>query len=292
MNRILGGFLVLMLDLSVAGAEGQGQEGPATPAEQYKVLLKQYQEASSSGRALSDEERMKFVGDVYKLRNKLALKFVELAEKYPKDPVAVDALIQATWQVNGTPWPVDLVGQDEALPRAFAHLQRDHVRSDKLGPVCQRISFGFCKEYETFLRAVLEKNPHKDVQAQACLALAHFLSNRLQRLDLIKEQPDLTREFKDLFGKEYFEELRRQDRGKATREAEAFFEQAAEKYGDVKMPDGGTVGEKAKAELFEMRHLVVGKEAPDIEGEDQDGKKFKLSDYRGKVVLLDFWSEF
>lgn len=29
--------------------------------------------------------------------------------------------------------------------------------------------------------------------------------------------------------------------------------------------------------------------APDIEGTDADGKPFKLSDYRGKVVLLKFW---
>jgi cytochrome oxidase Cu insertion factor (SCO1/SenC/PrrC family) len=35
--------------------------------------------------------------------------------------------------------------------------------------------------------------------------------------------------------------------------------------------------------------LDVGKLAPDIEGEDIDGQKFKLSEYRGKVVLLDFW---
>jgi hypothetical protein len=34
---------------------------------------------------------------------------------------------------------------------------------------------------------------------------------------------------------------------------------------------------------------AVGMKAPEIEGEDIDGKKFKLSDYRGKVVLLDFW---
>jgi hypothetical protein len=33
----------------------------------------------------------------------------------------------------------------------------------------------------------------------------------------------------------------------------------------------------------------VGQEAPEIEGEDIDGKTFKLSDYRGKVVVLDFW---
>jgi hypothetical protein len=35
--------------------------------------------------------------------------------------------------------------------------------------------------------------------------------------------------------------------------------------------------------------LVPSVPAPEIEGTDQDGKSFKLSDYRGKVVLLDFW---
>jgi predicted Zn finger-like uncharacterized protein len=33
----------------------------------------------------------------------------------------------------------------------------------------------------------------------------------------------------------------------------------------------------------------VNQLAPEIEGEDLDGVKFKLSDYRGKVVVLDFW---
>ena len=36
--------------------------------------------------------------------------------------------------------------------------------------------------------------------------------------------------------------------------------------------------------------LAVGKAPPDISGEDADGKKFKLSDYKGKVVVLDFWA--
>jgi hypothetical protein len=35
--------------------------------------------------------------------------------------------------------------------------------------------------------------------------------------------------------------------------------------------------------------LPVGATAPEIAGEDIDGRFFKLSDYRGKVVLLDFW---
>jgi cytochrome oxidase Cu insertion factor (SCO1/SenC/PrrC family) len=33
----------------------------------------------------------------------------------------------------------------------------------------------------------------------------------------------------------------------------------------------------------------VGELAPDFEVKDVDGKPFKLSDYRGKVVLIDFW---
>jgi hypothetical protein len=289
MRRIVSALLVLMLALLLT-ADGEGQDKPATPAEQYKALLKEYQRASG-GAVRSDEERMKFIGQVYKHRSRLAEKFVELAEKNPGDAIALDALLQAVWQVNTTPWPVELVGEDRAAARAFALLQRNHIRSDRLGPTCERLSFGFCKEYETFLRTVLEKNPHEEVQARACLALAHFLNNRLQRLDLVREHPDLAGEFAGLFGKEYLQDLLRQDRTRATQEAEAFFERAAKQYAGVKIPGGGTVGAKARAELFEMRHLRVGKEAPDIEGEDQDGKRFKLSDYRGKVVLLDFWHQ-
>ena len=41
--------------------------------------------------------------------------------------------------------------------------------------------------------------------------------------------------------------------------------------------------------VFQWRHLQVGREAPDFLTEDVDGTEFRLSDYRGKVVLLDFW---
>ena len=40
---------------------------------------------------------------------------------------------------------------------------------------------------------------------------------------------------------------------------------------------------------FALKHLTAGRTAMEIEAEDLDGKTFKLSDYRGKVVVLDFW---
>jgi hypothetical protein len=35
--------------------------------------------------------------------------------------------------------------------------------------------------------------------------------------------------------------------------------------------------------------LALGKQAPDFTAKDADGVSFKLGDYRGKVVVLDFW---
>ena len=279
--------LILMLPLAAA-AVALGEDKPATPAEQYKALRKEYDKAPGKFPE-NDAERLVYVGNVYKHHFVVARKFLALAEKYPDDPIAFDALKQAVWQVNNTPWPVEMVGEDVARPRAFELLQRDHLRSEKLGPLCQRISYGFCKEYETFLRAVAAKSPHKTVRATASLSLGRYLNNRLQRIDLCRERPDLAKQFGALYGKGYVAGLLKQDRGKAVKEIEAVFEQAAEKYGDVKL-DRETIADRAKAELFEIRHLSVGKEAQEIEGEDQDGKRFKLSDYRGKVVLLDFWS--
>ena len=210
---------------------------------------------------------------------------LELAEKRPREAFVMDALVQVVnqelWLQANTKYPGR--GNNRTEARALELLLRDHVRSDKLGEACRRVQYGFGKECETFLRAVLEKSPHRDVQALACLRLAQFLDGRLKRLDLVKEQPDMVKRYEGLL---------RQDRAKAVKEVEAVFELANAKYGDVKVPYGDTVAERVKTELYEIRFLSVGKTAPEIEGDDQDGKPFKLSDYRGKVVLLYFWQEY
>jgi len=49
-----------------------------------------------------------------------------------------------------------------------------------------------------------------------------------------------------------------------------------------------TLADIAVARLDAMHNLIVGKEAPEIDGVGIDGSRLKLSDHRGKVVLV-FW---
>lgn len=278
-----------ILSLGVLASPCHGQNEPPTPTEQFETLRRAYEAASANTTPLSDTERVAFIGRVFNQRHALAEELVELAGRHPDDPIALDALILAAWQVNTTPWPVELVGRDTARTRAFDLILRDHVGSDRLAPLCHRVSFGFATDYETFLRAVAAQSPHRNVRAAACLALGSFLKNRRQRLDLVGDQSEAADVFAGLFGREYVERLLRQNRDEATAEIEAILEQATA-FGDVNLPDGATVAARAESALFEVRHLAVGRRAPEIEGEDQDGHRFRLSDYRGKVVLLDFWS--
>lgn len=53
--------------------------------------------------------------------------------------------------------------------------------------------------------------------------------------------------------------------------------------------DKRTLGQEAEDRLDVMLNLAIGKPAPEIEGVDMDGKPLRLSDYRGKVVVLAFW---
>ena len=180
---------------------------------------------------------------------------------------------------------------DDSAERTVALVLRDHVLSNKLGPVIDRMRYGYRLEYEECLTAVLEKNPHREVQALTCLVLAQYLQDKLRMIRLTEDRRELAECYEIVFGKHFLPALQRLGQtGLATR-IESLFERAAKEYADVKFRSR-TIGETAKWELYEIRHLGVGKVAPDIAGKDQDGKQFKLSDYRGNVVLLYFWSKF
>ena len=72
------------------------------------------------------------------------------------------------------------------------------------------------------------------------------------------------------------------------KEAEALYRQTIASYGELSTLRQHALGEIAEGELFDLRQLSIGKEAPQIVGQDVDGRTLTLSDYRGKVVVLTF----
>jgi hypothetical protein len=343
MYRLVGGALTLLLAMPALWAEDHPKDKSASPAEQYQALLKEYQNATNEffGKTLRDakpEDRQKLMAEKNPTKT-FSPKFLALAEENPNDPIAVDALI---WVLSNGP-------MDDKGPSAKAKdiLVRDHMESDKLGQFCQSLGYRYDKQNEDLLKAILTKNPHKSVQAEAALALAMQLNGRASFDTKVQAECEMAfREFADKFaaalpasrlagvcqqnvfstskGVETLlrrlleKDTRREVQGvaclslaqmqkqranglpeseanaakKFQEESEKNFEQAAEKYADVKLPFRGTVGEKAKSELFDLHHLSVGQPAPEVAGVDQDGKKFGLAEYKGKVVLLDFWSQY
>jgi len=135
-----------------------------------------------------------------------------------------------------------------------------------LAELCQSLGASGGEAGEVLLRTLLDKSERREVQGAACLALAQSLKARADGMP----------------------EAKAKEAEKLRKESEDLYVRATDKFGDVKL-GRGTVGEQAKVELYELRFLSIGKVAPEVEGEDADGKKFKLSDYRGKVVLIDFW---
>jgi hypothetical protein len=405
MNRLVGGTLVLVLGASVVATEHEGQDKkPATPERQYRALIKEYNDAFQDyarafRAAKTPQDRQKVVREKYPRPDEYTSKCLELVEKNPKAPFTEEALIwvvtneyelwrfrpwfehQARYEQiwiatsGGRQFGVPSTKELDIRGKATDLLLRDHVTSAKLGRVAEMLGSYQDGKGAELLRAVLDKNPSKEVKAQAAVALARQVQARLAVVEQLKGNPQLARSLEQRYGKGYALEQQQADpialaaeadrfyaglienylpdmkpasiailceqlyythdsemllralytrdkrdevRGvaclvlarvllrqadglagsdaraarKMHQESELLLEEATGKYAGVKTAFDGAVGRKARSELFDLRHLSVGKAAPEIEGVDQDGKPFKLSDYKGKVVLLDFWSEF
>jgi len=159
-------------------------------------------------------------------------------------------------------WAASRAADTKAGAKAAEKLFTDHLQSEKLAEVCQALASSNAPGAEENLRKVMDKSPHAKVQAAACFALATNIKNRTQRRGASMD-----------------------DIKKWSKEAEDLFAKVVDKYG----ADAGPMKGQADKELFELRNLGIGKTAPEITAEDTDGKPMKLTDYRGKVVMLDFW---
>src|SRR5206468_1021964 len=96
---------------------------------------------------------------------------------------------------------------------------------------------------------------------------------------------------------DYLNEIRGADRESLRVRARQLLGQVTAQFADVpnvaeymNPPGTTTIGKLAAKELLELDELRVGMIAPEIDGQDVEGRPMKLSEYRGRVVVLSFSS--
>ncbi len=281
MNRFLG-LLGLLLLIAVTPGSEPSPEKP--PAEQLKALTKEYQDSldvfqRAYREVRTEAKKIAFFRKNYPPPERLYPRFMALAEEHSADAAAVDALVWVVTHSSHEPQDTD------TQRKALDILRRDHLASDKLPLILDWADEGV-------LRAVLEKSPHRGVRGLACYTLAE---NRLRRVRQVnrwrKENPDWPK--RQWLKQTGFAYLVTTDVDQITKESEKLLEQVARDFADVPIAgrrNARTLGELAKGHLHEIRHLAVGKPAPDLTSSDLDGKPVRLADLKGRVVVLDVWA--
>ncbi|MFO0938156.1 MAG: redoxin domain-containing protein [Gemmataceae bacterium] len=176
----------------------------------------------------------------------------EIYEKDPKSDAALLA-VEVMMQTGG------LTVANSA--KLYADVAANHYANPKIKPLLAALNRS---AGEPFLMKVLEKNTDKSVQAQACFMIAEAASALVDREKDPKKSDEIAEK------------------------ALKYFERAKAEFGDV-IYQNDKMAHVADGAMFSLKFLRPGKPAPDIEGPDMDEKTFKLSDYKGKVVMLDFW---
>jgi hypothetical protein len=284
MRRIGIGLLALLFVLAARAADDKDKpDKKAAPAEELQALEQEFQKAQQqiferAIKAKSDDDRAAFGKEMRQLTTTFTPRFLKLAEKNAKDPAAVDALL----------WVMQHVEMGKEADTAAEMIIENHLNSAKVKQSLQRFAQSQSSAAEKLLRAAMKVN-EVETQAVATFALAQYLKSRAELPTLLASLDEATlKQVEGNYGKQFLEDLRKVDSEKMTKEVETLLETVEKKFAEVGV-NNQPLGEQVKPMLFELRNLAVGKVAPEIEGEDLDGKKFKLSDYRGKVVALDFW---
>lgn len=224
--------------------------------QELKALIAEFNKAQQQyfeplSKAKTDEDRMKVKLDP-KLHpaRKFLPKFQALAKNAHGSPAEKGALVWIGRNANS-------VGDQAAGKEAYDRLIDSFADSPDMAENAMFIRYGYysknASESKQALRKLADRSKNKEVKAAALYNLAQFMIER------------------------------EGGGGKLPADAVPMLQQIKRDYPDTKY------GKMADATIFAAEKLQIGKPAPDFTAMDEKGATFKLSDYKGKVVVLDFW---
>lgn len=183
-------------------------------------------------------------------------KLWKLAEEHRKTKTAYEALAWMCQMAKRAEGPA----VRNLLKQAIDRVEEDHMAEKTIGLLAASLADTPHQPLVfDFLRHVVDKAASRDAKGLACLTLAVAMNH---------DDAD----------------------GKREAEIVSLLERAIKEFGNVEV-QGTNLASVAGPLLYEKQNLSVGKIAPEILGQDVDGKEFKLSDFRGKVVVIDFWAD-
>jgi hypothetical protein len=171
-----------------------------------------------------------------------------------------EALTAKLWLLRDCWWERQEGTMEASADKCLEDILAHHAGSKQLWKIADSAFLWTGERRIAVLERLLNESPHGEVKAAALLALG---TAELRGKDEASRKK----------GRERMEALARDH---------------------AKMPSKYTTyGELADAMLHPhaAADLKPGKPAPEIEGKDLDGKSLRLSDFKGKVVLLDFWGD-
>jgi len=270
---------MLVLILSAMSFACDKPKPKPSPAERLAAIQKEDKDADEAFRKTvmalpetpeGEKKAQSLLKNFEQRQNQRFAAVLEIAKADPKSDVGFAAL---EWLLT-IPRAIYLPEGKTAIELTMEH----HTANPKVGKIIAWLGYSPPRrtehealDYDLF-DAVTKENPDRTARGQAYIAKAWEAESKFAAAEY-NSSPDVE---------------------KLAAQAEKAFELVIKDYGDclrLRREGEGTLGDLAKKELFQLRHLRVGKIAPDIEAEDLDGVKFKLSDYRGKVLVLDFWGD-
>src|SRR6266851_230167 len=242
----------------------QQKDEPADSlADQVAAIKKEYKEQEQKfyddlRAAKNDEKKIRELNQQYlAVQFKPAYKLTALIKAHPQEKDAFEGILVLVGEMR--------YSHDSEL---VTLVRKHHMDNPKMGQLCFHYMYRREEWVEGLLQDTATKHSQQAARGQAEYALGMYYRHLAQP-----------------WGKKLAEE----EETKLLEEATRHFTAVTKNYASIATPDGkAKLGEKAASQLTRVKNLAslkVGKMAPEIEGKDMDGKAFKLSDYRGKVVL-------
>lgn len=256
-------LLTLALPLSAQGDEGKKAEKSALRVA-WEKLLGEYRKASGEynaplRKAKSREEADKIRAAMDPAKNpanEYLGKFQAFAKDAKGKPEAIEALINVVGIARTLPVKDGEKRDFSVAQGAFKELVNDYASMPEIEMFASFVpryadTIGLDAKGEA--KAFIERTKAKGAKAAAMNGLADFLTASKTATDEDKKL------------------------------AESCYAKLESEYADTEF------GKRAIGKKFARENLVVGKAAPDESSKDENGVAFKVSDYKGKVVVLDFW---